>query len=121
MLEKAGGAPKAIRMHNHNLRALVKALSGCEIEVVLAPGLVTFASAARLCSIDILCKNICTPLGRLLDAESEGASVYPNEVRYGASFRHFPAEVLVGMATAVADFATEHWNSIRVKGIYAPL
>lgn len=117
MLEKAGISPSAIRKHNHSLRALLKDICGCEVEVEVAPGLLQFTSAARLCPIEIPYKNAKTPVGRVIEAEKEGASLYPIKIRYGDSFSHFAPEVLAGMAKAVAGFATEHWGSIRVRAL----
>jgi hypothetical protein len=97
------------------LQALLKDICSCEIETEIAPGLRGFVSAARLCPIEIPYKNTKTAIGRVIDGEQEGASVYPNGVRYGDSFSHFPLQVLVGMANAVSLFAAEHWDSLRVK------
>lgn len=115
MLEKAGMDPKQIRRRSHRLHDLLKDLCHCEIEIEIAPGSRVFVSAAKICPIPISYEGIETPVGRLICAEQEGASVYPNEVRYGANFRHFPAEVLVGMADATSRFASEYWATLRVK------
>jgi hypothetical protein len=116
MLEKAGFAPRMIRKHSHNLPALLKELCKCEIEFEFSPGCRKFVSAARLCPMSISYKNTRTPVGRVIGGELEGASRYPNEVRYGSTFHHFPPEVLFGMADAVSSFAFKNWTSIRYQG-----
>lgn len=115
MLEKAGVNTNVVRKRSHHLNDLLNDICGCEIEVQVAPGLQKFVSAARLCSMQIQYQNGKTTVGRVLRGEQEGASVYPNEVRYGDNLKHFPPEVLVEMADAVATFAAEHWDSIRIK------
>jgi hypothetical protein len=114
-LEQAGVRTKVIRKNGHKLSGLLKDICSCEIEVEIAPKLKAFVSAARLLPIDISCKGAKTPIGRIIDAESEGASVYPNEIRYGEHYSQFPPEVLTGMVNVVAAFATLYWGSVRLK------
>jgi hypothetical protein len=115
MLERAGIDPAVIRKRSHSLEALLEDFSGCQIEIEIAPGVKGLNSATRLRSIGIPYRGSNTTVGRVLQAEQEGASTYPNEVRYGEAFRHFPPAVLVGMADSVAAFAKEYWASLRVK------
>jgi len=115
MLERAGRDHLRIRSRSHRLSDLSNDLCGCEVEVEIVPGSRMFVSAARLRSNEVAYENTKITVGRVLNAEKEGASIYPNEVRYGESFSHFPPSVLVGTAKAIATFAKEHWASLRVK------
>jgi hypothetical protein len=115
MLERAGVDPKTIRKQNHSLQNLLKELGGCEVEIDFPPGFRKFVSATRLRPVPVTYGNTHTAVGRIIEAEQDGASKYPNAVRYGSSFSHYPPQLLSGMAIAVANFASEHWDSIRVK------
>jgi hypothetical protein len=54
-------------------------------------------------------------IGKVIDAESEGASSYPNNVRYGDLLQHFQPLVVAQMASMVAAFADKHWQTIRAQ------
>lgn len=116
MLERAGIDLAVIRNRSHSLEALLMDFPGCEIEVEIAPGCKSFISATCLRSIGIPYEGCNTTVGRVLEPEKkERTSTYPNEIRYGEGLKHFPPAVLVGMANSVAEFAKEHWASLRVK------
>ena len=54
-------------------------------------------------------------VGTIIDAESQSASKYPSQIRYGDVLIHYPPEVVAHMAAKVSAFARQHWQSIRVK------
>ena len=56
-------------------------------------------------------------VGSLLEAESEGASKYPNEVRYGPLPRHFPSDLMLECAVKVVEWAESHGDTIQVRNI----
>jgi len=56
-----------------------------------------------------------TTVGAVINAESQGASTYPNQVRYGDVLRHFPAETVAQMANEVSALARKHWHTIKIK------
>lgn len=115
MLEQAGKPVAEIRRRYHRLSKLLIDLSQCEVEVEVTPGVRKWVSASRLCSLTLDHKEARSTVGDVIDAESQGASQYPNEVRYGDLLRHFPPEVVAQMAAKVAAFARQHWQSIRAK------
>ena len=114
MLEQAGKPVTHIQGRSHKLSELLADLSNCEVEVEVASGLRKWVPATRLrsCTLDHGEKKIT--VGNVLEAESQGASKYPNKVRYGDLLSHFPPEVVSEMAEQVAAFARQHWQSIRI-------
>jgi hypothetical protein len=118
MLEKAGKPSAEIRKRSHKLADLLCDLGKCEIEVEI-DGTPRFVSASRLRACSLKQDDGEVTIGRVIDAESEGASQYPNNVRYGNLLRHFPAPIVAQMASVVAAFADKHWQTIRVAA-YSP-
>jgi len=116
MLERAGKSVPEIRARSHRLADLLSDLGGlCEVEVEIAPGTKRHVPASRIRAIQLNHGGAQSTVGAVIDAESQGGSTYPNQVRYGEVLRHFPAEVVAQMAAEVSVFAREHWNSIRLK------
>lgn len=115
MLERAGKPVSEIRARSHRLTQLLSDLGQCEVEVEITPGIKRYVSASRLRRCSLKHGDAESTVGAVIDAESQGASTYPNQVRYGDVLRHFPAEVIAQMATKVSAFAREHWQSLRIK------
>lgn len=115
MLEHAGKPVSEIRARSHRLAELLSDLGQCEVEVEVTPGTKRYVSASRLRGCSLKHGNAESTVGAVIDAESQGASTYPNQVRYGDVLRHFPAEVVAQMAAKVSVFAREHWQSVRIK------
>lgn len=115
MLEHAGKPILDIRARSHCLAKLLSDLSQCEVEIEIAPGTRRYQPASRLRSCTIEFGSAQTTVGKVIDAENIGASIYPNQIRYGDALRHFPAEVVVRMASSILKFAHEHWHSLRMK------
>lgn len=115
MLERAGKPVNAIRAHSHRLAELLTDLGQCEIEVEVAQGKCMYVPATRIrsCSLKHDCAEVT--VGAVIDAESQGASTYPNQIRYGDVLLHYPPEVVAQVATMVVAFAHQHWQSIRIK------
>jgi len=109
MLEHAGMSVT----HTHRLADLISSLGQCELEIEIVPGTKLRASASRIRAIPLNHGRAQSTVGQVIDAESQGASIYPNQVRYGEILKHFPAEVVAQMATEVSIFAHTHWNNIR--------
>jgi hypothetical protein len=115
MLERAGKPVSQIRSRSHRLAELLSDLGGCEVEVDVVPGRKQYVSASRLRGCPLKHEAAECTVGAVIDAESQGASTYPNRVRYGDVLRHFPAEVVAETASQVSAFARQHWNSLRIK------
>jgi HEPN domain-containing protein len=114
LLEKAGQPVGQIRARSHNLKALLEDLGRCQIRVEIAPGQERWVPATRLRAVIADPNYGNATVGTLLEAEDAGASKYPNQVRYGESFRHYPPEVIVKMASAIVMWAKQHWDEIRL-------
>jgi len=115
MLERAGKPVAEIRAHSHRLSELLKALGQCDVEAEVTPGNHMYVSASRLRGCTIKHGDAQVTVGAVMEAESQGASTYPNQVRYGDFLRHYPPDVVAQMARVVAAFARRHWQSIPVK------
>lgn len=111
MLEQAG-KPVA---HTHKLADFLTELGKCKIEVEVTPNNRMFVPATRLRACTLRHGDVEVTVGTIIDAESQGASTYPNQIRYGDVLRHYPPDVVAQMATKVAAFARQHWQSIRVE------
>lgn len=113
LLERSGLPVNQIKAHWHDLEALLGEVSRCEVEVDIASGHLKWVPAVRIQSIPVKSEGAESTVGKLLRGETQGASKYPNQIRYGSGFLSFPPETLVKTAYAVVDFAETHWNTIR--------
>jgi HEPN domain-containing protein len=114
LLEKAGKPVHEIRSRSHNLQLLLGDIDRCEIKVDIARGLMHWCPASRLRSEPVDERFSNATVGRLLEAEDSGASTYPNQIRYGDLLRHYPADVIAKMASAICAWARANWDTIRV-------
>ena len=112
-LEHVGVPVSDIKKHWHNLRALLEQVDQCEVEIEISPGVLKWLSASRLRAVDVGFLGYSATAGVILEAENQGASVYPNELRYGAIPKDFPAEALAKGALAISNWVEIHWNSAR--------
>ena len=115
MLEHAGKSVPKIRASSHRLTQLLSDLNKCEVEIEIAPGIRHYVPASRLRSCTIEYRDTQTTVGEVIDAESQGASTYPNQVRYGDVLRHFSPQVVAQMAFQIMTFAREHWSTLRLN------
>jgi hypothetical protein len=113
LLERAGVPLAKIRARSHNLRALLRDLGECEVEVETAPGERKWVSASRVRAVCIDLGFLQMPIGIVIDAEDQGASTYPNQIRYGEQLVDFDAHFVSGTALLLARWAHDHWNAIR--------
>jgi hypothetical protein len=113
LLEKAGVPQTKIRRHSHNLRTLLKNLGECEVEVEIHPGERCWVSASRVRAICIDLGFLQMPIGTIIDAEDQGASTYPNQIRYGEQVVDFDPHFVSSTALLLAKWAREHWDVIR--------
>ncbi len=114
LLEKAGMSVKDIKARSHNLKALLNDFSKCEVEGEIDKGYCKWVPATRIRSLTIQ-EDTDTTIGKLLTGESQGASKYPNEIRYGERFSHFPPEALMQAAIEILKWAHIHFKKIRLS------
>ena len=115
MLERAGIPVAEIRARSHRLAELLSDLGRCEVEIEVTPGVKHYVPASRIRACTLSNGAAESTVGAVIEAESQGASTYPNQVRYGDLLRHYPAGVVAQMAAKISEFAREHWQSIRVN------
>lgn len=115
LLERAGQPLTSIKARSHNLKALLEDLDRCEVQAEIAPGKLKWCSASRLRAVTIDPNFANATVGKLLEAEKDGASKYPNQVRYGNCLKHYPPAVVSKMASEIVVWAKQHWNNIRVS------
>lgn len=116
LLERAGMPVDRIKSKSHNLRRLLKDLGDCEVEEEIAAGRKEWVSASRVRAVSVDLGFLQLPIGTVLDAEDEGGSKYPNEIRYGDKIVDFKPSFVSAAAVLLTRWAQEHWNEIR----YAP-
>ena len=114
LLEKAGFPLQRIRARSHDLRGLLKDLGDCEVEVEVAPGVRKWCPASRVRAAVIDLELVHVPIGEIIDAEDQGTSKYPNQIRYGETVVDFNPGLVASMAVVLAKWAKVHWHSIRV-------
>jgi hypothetical protein len=94
---------------------LLSDLGRCEVEIETSLGVKTWVSASvvREVSID-LAPDVRIPIDAMVDGEDAGVSRYPNEIRYGESYTDFDPAFVTTAALLLAEWAKEHWRSIRL-------
>lgn len=96
----------------HNLRALLRDLDDCEIEVE-RDGVQVWESASSVRSVTIGLDFVDVPIGTIIDAEDHGASCYPGQIRYGDTVTDFAPSFVTAMAQRLTEWATKNFRSIR--------
>lgn len=113
LLEKAGFPINRIRTRSHNLRELLKDLGECEVEVHVTNNVKAWVPATRVRAITIDLGFVQIPIGTIIDAENQGTSCYPNEIRYGERIVDFEPSFVSSTAVLLANWAKQHWELIR--------
>jgi len=116
IMEEAGITTARLRRLSHNHKNLLEELeSKCEVEVEVTPDNTRWVSASRLRSVTVDSSFSNATVGVLLQAETAGASVYPNQIRYGSSLTHYPAEVMLEVAKKILSWVNEFFTKIKLK------
>ena len=114
LLERAGYDIKDLIKRSHNFNGLVEDLCHCDLQGTGIGGSKPF-SAAELLSQEVDPKIDNGTVGALLMGEEQGASKYPNEIRYGELIRHFPPLTMLDCASKVVEWAREHIAIIKKR------
>lgn len=120
LLEQAGVPLLQIRNRSHDLRGLLKDVCECEVEVETAPGEKQWGSASCVRAAIIDFELVHVPIGEIIDAEEQGCSKYPNQIRYGETVIDFSPLLVSSMATVLAQWAKSHQKCIRVSAKWRP-
>lgn len=89
MLEHAGRPVPEIRAQSHRLANLLTDLNQCEVEVEVTPNNRMFVPATRLRACTLRHGDAEVTVGAVIDAESQGDSTYPSQIRDGDVFQKF--------------------------------
>lgn len=111
-LENAGLPTGSIKQHSHNLSTLLDAVCTCEVKDQTT-SLDIWLPASRVCAIEIQIEGATSTVGSLLAMEQEGASHYPNEIRYGEKIVHVPAAAALQAAEKIHNWALGHIGKAR--------
>lgn len=115
-LEQAGCPISVICKKSHNLGALLELLGQCELQKDIGNGVMRSVNASRIRAVTVDANYDNATVGTLLTGEEEGASVYPNQIRYGDAIEHYPPEVVLAAATLAFSWVKKHFDSM----VYAP-
>ncbi len=113
LLEKAGMQVDIIRKRSHKLHELLLDLGRCKVLVEIG-NTRRWVSASRIRGRVVDKRFANATIGNLLQAESKGASTYPNQIRYGPKRRHYPPRLMLKTAASTMQWAREHWDTIRI-------
>jgi HEPN domain-containing protein len=112
LLEKAGWSVKHLTRRGHKLADLLKDICACEVQDSSRS---IWRSAASLCSVTVDSQYSDATVGKLLQAETQGASTYPNQIRYGEDLHHYHPLLMLGAARKALEWAKNHEQTIRRK------
>lgn len=114
-LEQAGVSIKEIRNCSHNHEELLAKLDHCEIQVEVTPNQLKWVSASRVRAISVYAEYSESTIGALFSLKNEGASQYPNQIRYGNTVSHAPAGVMLQASERLLKWVNSNLNSVRRK------
>ena len=104
-----------IRRRSHDLRGLLDDLGACEVKIDAVTGVKAWSSAAQLRAAVIDLGLVHVPIGELICAEDQGASRYPNQIRYGETVIDMSPSLLASMAVVAANWARANIGTIRLR------
>ena len=109
LLERTGYSSRELKNLSHNLSALLAEIGSC-----------TVVASGRKASV--LRSKMAVPgtgngtVGALLESELSGGSIYPNDIRYGDTVRHYPPEAMLNCARIVIDWCFQNDGRIISVG-----
>ncbi len=114
LLEQAGYTIKELKKRSHDFKGLIKDLCFCDLLGTGIAGSKPY-SGAKLLS-QVVDPNIGNgTVGALLECEEQGASKYPNEIRYGELVRHFPPLLMLDCASKVCEWSKDNISIIKKR------
>jgi hypothetical protein len=112
LLEQAGYTIKELKKRSHDFSGLIKDLCFCDLVGTGISGSKPYTGAELLG--EIVDPNIYNgTVGHLLSCKQQGASKYPNEIRYGNSIIHFPSILMLDCASKVYEWARDNIGIIK--------
>ncbi|MDO8283228.1 MAG: hypothetical protein Q7U10_11510 [Thermodesulfovibrionia bacterium] len=113
LLEKSGMQINIIRKRSHNLHELLVDLGKCKVPLEIG-NTKRWVSASKIRGRVVDKRYANATIGTMLEAESKGASKYPNGIRYGDKFFYYPPSLMLKTAIKTMQWAREHWDTIRI-------
>lgn len=112
-LEQAGVSIKEIRNCSHDHEELLAKVSLCEIQAEVSPSQIEWVPASRVRAISVYSEYNESTIGTLFSLENEGASQYPNQIRYGNTVTHAPAGAMLQASEKLLEWVKKYINSAR--------
>lgn len=112
LLECSGKPVSEIMKLRHDLAALMDELGQCKVQVPIVRDFLAWVPATSLRAVTVDKRFANATVGTILTAEEQGASKYPNEIRYGSVIRHYPHQLVLEAAFRVIDWARENQDRI---------
>ncbi len=105
LLERAGYTIKELKKFSHNLDELLKEVGSCKLTN-------TGCRATELRAKSVTIKSGNITVGVMLDAEKNGASRYPSEIRYGLKIKDYPVDAVLSCAKIVSHWCIANKNNL---------
>lgn len=106
LLERVGYTPKELKGLSHRLDKLLNEVSSC---VHSETGLRSSSIRAKV----VVPGTANGTVGTMLTSDISGASVYPNEIRYGEVVKHYPPVAILNCAKVVSEWCAENGENLR--------
>ena len=112
LLEQAGYTIKELKKRSHDFYGLFRDLCFCDLLGTGVPGSKPYTGAELIG--EVVDPNIGNgTVGDLLMCENQGASKYPNGIRYGDFVIHFPPRLMLDCASTVCNWARDNIGIIK--------
>ena len=105
LLERSGYTPKELKKFSHKLSELLKEVGLCKM-------VSTKRRASEIRAKVVKNNNETGTVGKILEAESDGGSIYPNEIRYGGNVKDYPANGVLDCAKVVRCWCITNKNNL---------
>lgn len=115
ILEKANLPILDISKASHDFKKILMLFHKIEFEKEITPGVKKWFPGSEIRAITIDPNYSNATVGNVLDAEGQGASKYPSELRYGDKVRHYDTIILIGTYKAIAEFSCNNWANFRIR------
>jgi hypothetical protein len=120
-LERAGFSPSELRDCSHDLSKLSDYMCYCGIEMEIGSKSKVWTSAACFRSSTVKTPDgTSSTIGTLLERQGKETSKYPNELRYGENFTHYPPQVVLDVAKCIHGYCIHHWSNPTRKSATPP-
>ena len=97
----------------HNLDKLLNLVCSCTVLAEVTNGKLTRVPATRLRSVVVDSRYNNATVGNLLESEKYNVSMFPNEIRYGETLKHFPVETIQKLSSKIISWVKLHAETIK--------